>query len=378
MKIIISPDSFKESLDAKKAAQAIENGFKRAYQKPVETILIPLADGGEGSLEVLQSSFKTSPIKCMSLDPYKRKIETTIGYNHERQIAIIESASCLGLNLIPLDKRNPELVSSYGLGILIKEAIKLKAKTIYITLGGSATNDGGLGMLRSLGASFKNKDNQEVKDDIRLTSTITSVNFSLVDKLLKDIEIIVVSDVLNPFIGPKGATYTFGPQKGATKNQLINLESQLTHFNKLLKKTYNIDLSNLPKTGAAGGLGGALYLCHGNLESGIDLILKTTNYESYLNDCDLIITGEGSIDKQSIDGKTICGVATLAKKYKVPVIALCGRVDYDLSKLEDLGLTAAFSIVNEAKDLKQALIQGYQALESTAYNLGKIYNSLNI
>lgn len=371
-KIVVAPDSFKESMSSMEACYEISQGLISGFKRPIEIITIPMADGGEGTCEVLMKAKKAKRIECEAQDAYQNKIKTYYGYNEETKIAIIETALICGLESVPVDRRNPINASSYGVGEVINNAVLKGAKKIIIGLGGSATNDGGLGMLTSLGAKFYNNQKEEIAVTLKNINEIHKMDITNIERKLNGIELIVASDVENVYIGNNGATYTFGRQKGATVNQIEFLEKCLVHIHNIVENQFRINLSKVPKTGAAGGMAGALYLIGAELVSGIDLVLKETVFIYEIQTADLIITGEGSIDSQTIHGKTISGIAKIAKQYNIPVIALGGRVTSDIDELYNIGVSSVFSITNEAKSLDKALNDGKYCLRETAKNLAKL------
>ena len=371
-KIVIACDSFKESMSATVACQAIEKGIKDGYHQNIETILLPLADGGEGSAKVIGEAMHLPIVSVDTCNPYLEKMKADYYFDNDKKLAIIEVASSCGIDLIDKEKRNPTKALSYGFGTMIKDAIKRGSQEIVLCLGGSVTNDGGYGMLQALGAVFYDQNKQELPLTIDAIEKVKSIDISKIQELLGACKLNVASDVTNYFVGAKGATYTFGPQKGATQSQLEYLEHSLLSFNEAIKSSLQIDLSTIEKTGSAGGIGGALYCIGATLCSGIDLILELVNFKEVIKDTDYIFTGEGSIDGQTIQGKTISGVAKMAKLQQIPVIALAGRVTSEASNLYDIGVTAMFSITNEAKELKQALLDGEISLIETTRNIIKL------
>ena len=371
-KIVIACDSFKESMSASVACKAIEKGIQEGYDKNIETILLPLADGGEGSAKVIGEAMHLPMVTVATCNPYLEEMKATYYFDNDKKLAIIEVASSCGIDLIDKEKRDPTRALSYGFGIMIQDAIKRGSKEIVLCLGGSVTNDGGYGMLKALGAIFYDENNQELPLSIASIEKVRRIDISKIKELLGTCTLKVASDVTNYYIGPHGATYTFGPQKGATKSQLEYLEDSLVSFNEAMKTSLQIDLSKVEKTGSAGGIGGALYCIGATLCSGIDLILELVNFKEVIKDANYIFTGEGSIDGQTIHGKTISGVAKMAKLQQIPVIALAGRVTSDASNLYDIGVTAMFSITNEAKELKQALLDGEISLIETTRNIIKL------
>lgn len=368
-KIVIACDSFKESMDASIACKAIQRGLQEVFKDDIQTVLLPLADGGEGSAKVIGEALQmpTRVISCSN--PYMEQIEATYYFDKTTKRAVIEVASSCGIDLIEKEKRDPTKALSYGFGEMILDALDQGSEEIVLCLGGSMTNDGGYGMLKALGAIFYDENSQELPLTIASIEKVRSMDLTRVLKRIKTCKIKVASDVTNCYIGKHGATYTFGKQKGANPQQLEYLEKSLTSFNQRVIETLQIDLSQIQRTGSAGGLGGALYCIGATLCSGIDLILELVNFNQCIEGASYIFTGEGSIDGQTIDGKTISGIAMRAKQQNIPVIALAGRVTSEASNLYSIGVTAMFSITNEAKDLKQALLDGEQSLLETTRNI---------
>lgn len=369
-KVVIACDSFKESISALEAAQAIDRGLKSGFKEDVESVLIPLADGGEGTLTILHSVIGGNILSWPIVNHYHQKINCE--YLVKNKMAVVESAKAVGLDLVAPSLRNPVVATSYGLGLLLKHLMESGVEKIIVGLGGSGTNDGGLGMLVGLGAEIYDGTGVKLPLAIENILKITHIDFSGALDLVKNVEIIIANDVENPYIGSEGATYVFGPQKGATPLQLEYLESCLVHLNKIIDKELGLDLGAVRSTGAAGGLGGAFYLLGARMEKGIDLVLELTDFETKIQGVHYVFTGEGSIDSQTARGKTISGIAKITQKHQIPLIALAGKVDFNLEKLYQIGLTAAFSITNEPKSLEKALEDGAVALEFASRNIARI------
>lgn len=370
-KIVIAPDSFKESLTAKEAAEAIKKGLSKVISNCYFEV-IPMADGGEGTSEVIVEANNGEMNEIEITGPLGGKVKGKYGYIEKDNLAVIEIAEACGLHLVIMDRRNPEITTTYGVGELIKAALDKGAKNFVIGLGGSATNDGGFGMLQALGVSGKDINNNEIKfGGIELTK-LRTINFENLDERIKKCNIRVACDVENPLIGEFGATKTFGPQKGATTEQLETLEKALTHYGNLIREVTGLDVNNINKAGAAGGLGAAVMMLNAKLESGIDMVLEYTHFEERVKDADYIFTGEGSIDAQTKFGKTISGIAKIAKKHNIPLIALGGRVTDDAKELYDIGVTALFCIMDSVKTLDKALEDGYKSTANICENIGKL------
>ena len=371
MKFVIAPDSYKESVSAFEASVAMKEGIQKVF-KEAEYELIPMADGGEGTTEVLVYSLKGEFRKVRVTSPLGEKIEAKYGFYPEWKKAIIEVASACGLNLVETSKRNPLYTTTYGVGEMILDALDNGAENFIIGLGGSSTNDGGLGMLQALGAKAFDAHGNEVGFGGKELIKITRIETFLIDSRLKNAIIEVACDVENPLVGDKGATRIFGPQKGATTIIVEELEKGMKNYAEVLSKEFKIDIAHTPKAGAAGGLGGAFILLGANLTNGIQLVLKHTGFERKIIDADYIFTGEGSIDSQTKYGKTLSGIAVIAKKHKVPIIALAGMVGDDIEELYDMGITSIFGIVDRPKELKQSLEDGYNSIKKTSENIARL------
>lgn len=370
MKIVIASDSFKESMTAFEACEAMKKGI-HAVDSQVDCVCIPMSDGGEGTVDVLLETTHSKIQKVEVFNPFHEKISATYGVDSAGS-AIIECAAVVGIDLIPVEKRNPTIALSTGLGEMLLDALEQGANQIIIGLGGSGTNDGGFGLLYALGTKFYDKNMNELPLSMESILKIESMDLSEAISKLEKCKLIVASDVDNVYTGKQGATYVFGKQKGANKDQLDYLESCLCHLQEIIKRQYDIDLSQIEKTGSAGGLGGAFYLLGAKMMSGIEMVLNVTDFENKIKGADFIFTGEGSIDEQTINGKTISGISKLGKKYNIPVIAFAGRVSNGAQNLYDHGVTAMFSITNEAKSLEQALLDGTESLTSTTENVFKL------
>lgn len=358
MKLLIATDSFKNSLSTFEVVDTIAKAALNTFDN-IKISKVPLADGGENTLDVLDYYLKFQKIAIETVNEKEDAITTYYGLKDN--IAYIESAKVIGLKEKP---RNILNNSSYGVGILIKDALKRKVETIYLTLGGSSTNDAGIGLLSALGVKFYDKNKQILKPRINNILKITDINLDEVN--LGNTKIIIMSDVNNPFIGDDGATHTYAKQKGASKKEILYLEECLTHLNQLYLKLYNIDLSILPHTGAAGGISGSLHaILNSEIKPGIDTVLELIDFKTKTTDADLIITGEGRLDYQSLYNKVVVGVA----KYKVPTIVIAGSVEVDNETLNKHNIIAAFSSTNKIMDLDSALNNAEANLYQTALNI---------
>lgn len=374
-KFLIAPDSFKDSLNASEAANAMKEGIKKIFDDS-EFCMVPLADGGEGTTEVIIKSQNGEFKKVMVKGPLGENIECEYGYISNEKKAVMEVAAACGLQLVPKDKRNPLFTTTFGVGQMILHAINNGAKHIVVGLGGSSTNDGGLGMLQALGAKAYDRNGEELGLGGKELSKIDSLDLSKLDSRLKDITIEAACDVENPLVGENGATYTFGHQKGADSKTLAELEKGMINFSEAVYKACGLEIAHMPKAGAAGGLGAAFFIIGAHMNKGIDLVLKHTGFEEKLKNADFIFTGEGSIDAQTKYGKTIAGVSKMAKMHEVPVIALSGKVGDDIEELYEIGVTAVFGIVDKPKSLDEALKDGYNSIKKTSENVAMLLKRL--
>lgn len=368
-KIVIACDSFKESASAIEVCQAIKNGMERC-SIPFETVLFPLADGGEGTKTVLNQKFNGTQVELYVNGPLQENVKIEYILCKEESIAIMDVASVCGLDMVPVSKRNPYQTTSYGLGEMILDSIDKGAKTIYVGLGGSCTNDGGFGLLRALGVKFFDKNQKEIKS-LNELENLSLIDMSQVSKVLDGIKIIGLSDVQNPLLGSNGATRMFAAQKGATSDQIETLEKILNHYSEVFDKI-GYPYAQFPGAGAAGGIGMALYCIGAEIKSGIDTILELLDFKTQIRDADYIITGEGGIDDQTICGKTISGVLKYSRLYNIPVIGFAGRIAIKDETLYEHGIKALFSIVNEAKTLEESCRDCQKQLIDTAFNVGNL------
>ena len=375
MKIIICPDSFKGSLSAIEATEAIAQGIWFAYKplkltRKVELVKIPLADGGEGTVEALVRATNGRTNKVRVLDPLLRQISSFYGISGDGKTAVLEMAAASGLPLLKESERNPLITSTYGTGQLLLAAIKKGVEKIVIGIGGSATNDGGVGAMNALGAKFLDKHGVEIPPGGLVLAKLARIDVSEFKFPLNKIKVEVACDVTNPLCGKLGASTVFGPQKGATPDMVKQLDAALTNYAKILKKDLGKDVELMPGAGAAGGLGGGLAaFLNAKLRSGIDMVLDAADFDKALSNADLVITGEGKIDEQTAYGKTIGGVLKRAAKYQVPVIAVAGSYQGNLQTLYQAGLRAVFSIINEPMPLDYAMQHAEKLLVQLTENI---------
>ncbi|MDY0235697.1 MAG: glycerate kinase [Gudongella sp.] len=371
MKIIIAPDSFKGSVSAIEVGESIKNGIEMVLPES-EIMVIPIADGGEGTASTLVNALSGKWIDLQVTGPSGNKIESRYGVI-EDEIAIIEMASASGLMLVKDGQLDPLKATTYGTGELIKDALERGYKKIYIGIGGSATTDGGVGMAQALGYSFLDIDGKELLLGGENLSGLAQIVGTNRNRLMDNAKFTVLCDVENPLFGENGAAYVYGPQKGATPEQVVLLDSGLRHYSKIILEQLGIDISDKKGAGAAGGLGAGLNIfCNARIKPGIGVILSILKFKELLMDCDLVVTSEGRIDSQSRQGKVPVGVSKLAKEAGVPVIVVVGGEGEDLDSLYDLGIDLILPIVNRPMELKYAIEDAQSLLFEAGKRIGRI------
>ncbi|MGK0551094.1 glycerate kinase family protein [Enterococcus faecalis] len=370
---VIAPDSFKESLTAKEACEAMARGIQKVFQE-AELIKVPMADGGEGTLDALIDATNGEKKYVTASGPFPlKKVTTYYGFLGDSTTAVIEMAKINGLELLTTAERNPLLTSTYGTGELIKSALDHGAKKIILAIGGSATNDGGAGMAQALGAKLLDKKGHPIKLGGGNLDQLAHIDCSAFEPRLKDVALVVACDVTNPLLGIKGATHVFGSQKGATLAMIEKLEHNLASYAKIIERDLNRQVATISGAGAAGGLGaGLLAFTSAELKSGIEIVIQATELEHKIQKADYVFTGEGGIDYQTKFGKTPYGVAKTARKYHVPVFVCAGYVGEHVESLYEEGITAIFGILNQAEPLPKALPKGAANLERTSENIARV------
>ncbi|BCK30096.1 glycerate kinase [Vibrio cholerae] len=373
MKVVIAPDSFKESLTAKQVCDAIQAGLARVWHD-AKFVAIPVADGGEGTVQSLVDATQGRLVEVKVMGPQGKRVEAFYGMLGDNQTAVIEMAAASGLHHVPLAQRDPKLTTSFGTGELIRHALDQGVTKLIIGLGGSATNDGGVGMLAALGARFTNADG----DPIQLTGgglrELTHIDLQDFDPRLQNCDILVACDVNNPLCGDKGASAVFGPQKGATPEDVQLLDGALRQFGLLTEKVTGKMVLESAGAGAAGGMGAALLAyTQARLRPGIEIVLETVQLAYQVSDADLVITGEGRIDSQTVHGKTPMGVAKVAKRFDVPVLALCGCTGDNYQAVYQCGIDAVFAAVPRAMSLEDALKESDFNLADLAENVARLW-----
>ncbi|MDD3839793.1 MAG: glycerate kinase [Clostridia bacterium] len=373
MKIIIAPDSYKGSLSAVEVSQAIENGIRKV-ERSADIHKIPMADGGEGTVEAMITATGGKVIEKTVKGPLGEPVSSYFGILQDGTTAVIEMSAASGLPLVPKNNRNPMFTTTYGTGELIKFAVELGCKKLIIGIGGSATNDGGMGMAQALGVKFFDKDGLELGFGGGELLKLDAIDYSNLNVDLNSVNIEVACDVDNPLCGPHGASHVYGPQKGATQEMIQKLDQGLYNYASLIKKHLDKDILDVPGSGAAGGLGGGLVAFLGaKLKSGVDIVIETTGLKEKVKDSDLVFTGEGSTDYQTLFGKAPSGVAKIAKEYGVPVVCLSGGIGENAQKLYDVGVTSLFSIVNRPMSLKESMDNSSKLIEKSVESIYRLF-----
>ena len=374
MKIVIAPDSFKGSLTAKQAAEAIHTGLQRVFPD-ADYEVVPMADGGEGTVQSLvdatQGTFKHADV----LNPLGQTVSAEYGLLGDQRTAVIEMAAASGIQFINDATKNPLVTTTYGTGQLMLDAMHHGAQEIVIGIGGSATTDGGQGMAEALGVKFLNAAGEPIKRGGGGLAELASIDVSAVDPLVAQTKVRIASDVTNPLVGPKGSAAVFGPQKGATPEMVPILDANLAHYAAIIKQTLGKDLADYPGAGAAGGLGaGLLAFTRSQMEKGVEIVVRETHLKERAVGADLAFTGEGAIDFQTQYGKTPMGTAQAVKAASphAKVIGVAGNVGEGIDQLYDLGIDAIFGILPGVVDLPTAIQTGQANLARTAENIARV------
>ena len=375
MKLVIAPDSFKESLDAQQVAFAIERGFQSIFPE-IHTVCVPVADGGEGTTEALVAATAGVQISESVRGPLGEPLNAIWGLLGEQPntalTAVVETAAASGLDKISSAQRDALRATTYGTGELILAALERGVRRIILGLGGSATNDGGMGLLSALGARFLDAKGEVLEAGGAALARLASIDLSQMDSRVAETEFLVACDVDNPLLGARGASAIFGPQKGATPEQVEQLDAALANLADISAKLLGRDCREVAGAGAAGGLGYALVqFLNARMAPGIDLVLEAVRFDEQLQGADLVITGEGRVDGQSLSGKTPVGVARWAKRHDLPVIALCGSIGAGAEGVHKVGIDALFTVVPGVCTLDDAMAEATANLERTAAQIAR-------
>lgn len=364
---VLAPDSFKESLSAKEVCQAMEHGIRQVFPD-ASVVVAPMADGGEGSTESVVDATGGKLVSHQVQGPLGENTEALIGLHGNGKSAFIEMASASGLHLVPTKQRNPLYTSTYGTGELIAQCLEIGIRDIMIGIGGSATNDGGMGMAQALGYRFYDKNGKELDGNGLNLERVEKIDDSNVHPELSNATITVACDVDNPLTGSEGAATIFGPQKGATPEMISQLDQGLAHFSKIIEQDLNKEVADIPGSGAAGGLGaGLMAFTNATLRRGIDIIIETTKLSDKLEQANICFTGEGQMNHQTKYGKTPYGVMKLAKKINpdITVIAIAGSLNGDVNDLYNLGFDGIFSSIPELMSLENLMA-------NTSHNVARV------
>jgi len=372
MKVIIAPDSFKESLSSLEVAAEIEAGFRDVFPQ-ADYVKLPIADGGEGTVEALVAATGGQVMDAEVVGPLGEKVNAFYGVCGDERTVVIEMAAASGLALVLPELRNPLMTTSYGTGELIRMSLDAGYLDFVIGIGGSATNDGGVGMLQALGVRFLDRDGKEIGYGGGSLAGLARIDVSGLDARLVDAQIEVACDVNNPLTGPTGASAVFGPQKGATPEMVAELDRCLAHYAELIRRDIGKDVETEPGAGAAGGMGAALLaFLPAQLRPGVQIVIGHIGLEELVTGADLVITGEGCIDAQSVFGKAPVGIAEVARKHAVPVIAIAGSLGQGAEDVGQCGISALFSVVPGPSSLEQALAAAADNVRMTARNVAAV------
>ena len=370
-KLLIIPDSFKGTLSSKRICEIISERA-RARFADVQAISIPVADGGEGSVDCFLSAVGGELVKCASQNPYFEPMEGFFGLLNNGRTAVVEMAACAGLPLVE-DRKNPMLTTTYGVGILIKEALSRGVEEIILGLGGSSTNDFGCGAAAALGVEFFDEDGESFIPTGGSLARVAKIKTDKVIPALKSVKLSAMCDVKNPVYGKSGAAYIYAPQKGADAQTVKLLDDGLMHICEIVKRDVGVDVTTLVGGGAAGAMAGGMYSFFGaKLRMGIDVVLDTVKFDELLEGADVVFTGEGKIDSQSLQGKVVAGVAKRASAKGVPTIAVVGGIDGDISEVYDIGVNSVFAINRMPEDFSVSRYKSEENLKHTVDNIFRI------
>lgn len=372
MKIVIAPDSYKESLSALEVAQAVEAGFRQVFPD-ADYVLVPVADGGEGTVDAMVAATAGRKEIVTVTNPLGEPVEAFYGLTGDGETAVIEMAAASGLMLVPAAQRNPLRTSSRGTGELIRAALDAGARRFILGIGGSATNDGGAGMVQALGARLLDAEGRELDGSGDDLARLERIDVAALDARLVECRIEVACDVDNPLTGARGASAVFGPQKGATPEMVQVLDANLARLARIIARDLGVAVDQVPGAGAAGGMGAAMLAFFGaTLRPGIEIVTAAVDLDAHVRDADLVITGEGRIDFQTVHGKTPIGVARVAKRHGKPVIGIAGSLGAKVGVVHEHGIDAVFSVLSKPCTLDEALRDAAANVELTARNVAAV------
>lgn len=371
MKIVIAPDKFKNSLTGLEFCNAVEEGLK-SVNPDIDIVKLPLADGGDGTIEVVNYYLQGKSVNVVVNNPFFQLVTATYLYSESSKTAFIEMAEASGVKLLKAEQFDCKNATTLGTGEMIKDAIEKGASKIILGIGGSATNDCGIGMATALGYRFLDKNDKEVKPIGANLSNIVNVDVVNIYSKLNEVSFEIACDVTNPLYGKDGAAYVYGPQKGATDVDVALLDKGLEDFAKIIKAVFKVDAQSIKGAGAAGGMGiASKVFLNGVLEPGIQLVKNLAQFDSKLDNTDWIITGEGKLDVQTFSGKTIQGVMTSAKAKNIKVAAFCGAIDLNENDIKSFGINYADAVIKHSKNLDDAMQNGYNYVKEMAEEFAK-------
>ncbi len=375
MNIVIAPDKFKDSLTGLQVGEAFERGVRR-FNPQMEIRILPMADGGEGTVQALVDATRGEIRRARVHNPLMKPVEACYGILGDGTTAVIEMAAASGIGLLRPEERNPWLTTTYGTGELILQALNSGCRRIIMGIGGSATNDCGVGMAQALGIRFTNSVGDEVPHGGGGLGAIHSIDISGCDARVAETEFLVACDVSNVLSGPNGASQVYGSQKGASEAMVLQLDAHLAHVGQLIEYQLGMNVANVPGTGAAGGLGaGLMAFTNARLQPGFEMVSQITRLEEEIRKADLVITGEGKIDRQTQYGKTPLGVARLARKHNKPVVAIAGTLGEGYTQLFSYGFDGIYSIIDQPMDLEEALRTAPERIERLAESLMRTWEA---
>ena len=372
MKIVVAPDSFKGSVSALEAANAMEQGIRRVFPDAIID-KIPMADGGEGTVQSLVDATGGHIQTHRVVAPLENEVDAQFGILAGGETAVIEMASASGLTLVPIDKRNPLRTTTYGTGQLIHAALEAGCRRLIIGIGGSATNDGGAGMAEALGVRLLDTNEKQIPRGGAGLGQLASIDITELHPAIAETETVVACDVNNPLTGPNGASHVYGPQKGATPEMIETLDGHLAHFDSVLTRTLGKSFNDVPGAGAAGGLGaGLMAFLNAELQLGVDIMIDAVNLEERVKGASIVFTGEGQLDFQTAFGKTPVGVAKVAKAHNIPVIAIAGGIAEGAEAVYEAGIDAMLGIVQEPMSLDDAVEDAARLIANTAEQAARL------
>lgn len=377
MNILVAPDKFRGSLEAAEVCEAAKEGILLAFPN-AEVVTIPLADGGEGTAAILTRQAKGTQITATVSDPLGRPIKTHYGISPDGNTAFIEMAAASGLAILAPNERNPLLTSTFGTGELILDALSKGVKKLILGIGGSATTDGGTGMAAALGYRFFDQNDKQLDATGGAMQQISRIDISQKDLRIDDLEVIIACDVTNPLYGKNGAAHIYGPQKGADAKMVESLDAGLRQLADVASKTFNKDIADFPGAGAAGGLGaGCLWFLNAKLRDGVSIVMEQNQIAEKIREADLVITGEGKVDEQTLQGKVVAGLAGYCQKQNVPLAAICGTLLITPDQAREAGITYVTSVLNRPMDLATAQEEAFELVKEATFQLVRLFFANN-